>query len=822
MAAHGVSRTLATSPTRSLGDAHSLESQLSVTSTTFIDECASSYSSQGRRGSPLRGTVAGKQVAWGVLSEEHVTLKERKSALHHWRNKELPARPVKTDEPLTPPLTLATMAQPKKVVNLYRSLQVPLDAWEDLAEASLPKSPVSAMADFSSDAAVVDEDEIASAPSDDLDGDLYAGDLDVQNVELSNGTWPQLTPYRTPGFGTHFGLGEETPTTPWGLSPEQPRRIPHKIAARLGGFRDDKGPLVDEAPAACNAACNPARLVPPSLKAESPSLAMPPTRVESSPSPKYGKSSPSPKSVDEGREAPAMAPAAYVCATWTHWRADVDAAFARTDTNGDGKISRTELVRACRLDDGMRALLGLPVQIQLEDGTRDAFERLFGRLEEDSKKVRRDAVALVASTITLDAFRAILAPELLRAHHASSRVAAEQIRSSSDSQMRSSSDSQMRSSSDSQMRSSSDGRHETPGHQTPGHPTPTHETSGQAEYPWGFVKGFVPLPGRLLPSSTPNTRPPPPPSRSAVVEACCSPHVTTPADLRSVATLEAARRHWRPLVPFAPPVTFGRTQLHYLDRAREAARSGCDRVEVAIEAISRLTPAHLGAIEHLYMLLVECRHACRHGSPSTASAALSESEWRHFCMHFLRQPSSFEMLLPMTLLISLHQRFERRCAHAAAQAEPGSTRYTRYRSSDGSNALAPSAVSAGVVSAGVGAFIGLLCEVADHWARRNGLAPEEMDVSLAGSAPGTAPDLGLFEAIRVKLRLPPGLPALHYLLDRIAIASDHESENGGDAVKRSQRHAIIHAIRRQAGQRLVQCTSLDRALEPLRLWPVAA
>ena len=127
-----------------------------------------------------------------------------------------------------------------------------------------------------------------------------------------------------------------------------------------------------------------------------------------------------------------------------------------------------------------------------------------------------------------------------------------------------------------------------------------------------------------------------------------------------------------------------------------------------------------------------------------------------------------------------------------------------------------------MVSAGVGAFIGLLCEVADHWARRNGLAPEEMDVSLAGSAPGTAPDHGLFEAIRVKLRLPPGLPALHYLLDRIAIASDHESENGGDAVKRSQRHAIIHAIRRQAGQRLVQCTSLDRALEPLRLWPVAA
>ena len=75
------------------------------------------------------------------------------------------------------------------------------------------------------------------------------------------------------------------------------------------------------------------------------------------------------------------------------------------------------------------ALLGLSEQIQLEDGTRDAFERLFGRLEEDSKKVRRDAAALVASTITLDTFRAILAPELLRAHHASSARARDAGRS---------------------------------------------------------------------------------------------------------------------------------------------------------------------------------------------------------------------------------------------------------------------------------------------------------------------------------------------------------------------------------------------------------
>jgi hypothetical protein len=775
---------LATSPTRSLGS-HSFESQLSVTSTTFVDECASSYSSQGRRGSPLRGTVA-----------EHVTLKERKSAPHHWRNKELPAHPVKTDELLNPPLTLATMAQPKKVVSLYRSLHVPLEAWEDLAEASLPKSPVSAMADFSSDAAVVDEDET----SDDLDGDL-----DGQNVEPSNGAWPQLTPYR-PGFGTHFGLGEETPTTPWGLSPEQPRRIPHKIATRLGlgGFRDDKGPSLKSEPQV--------RVAEP---LDGLHTVHPASHIN-------GKSSPSLKSVDKGREAPAMAPDAYVRATWTHWRADVDAAFARTDTNGDGQISRTELVRACRLDDGMRALLGLSEQIQLEDGTRDAFERLIGRLEEDSKKVRREAAALVSSTITLDTFRAILAPELLRAHHASSARARDAVE---------------------QMCSSSDSRHQTPGHQTSthqtsghetsGHQTSTHQTSGQVEYPWGFV----PLPGRLLPSSPPTTRPPPPPSRSAVVEACCSPHVTTPSNLRCAATLEAARRHWRPLVPFVPPVTFGRTHLHYLDRAREAARSGCDRVEVAIEAISRLTPAHLGAIQHLYMLLVESRH----GAPSTTGAALSASEWRHFCMHFLRQPSSFGMLLPMTLLLSLHERFERRCAHAAAQAEPG----TRYCSSDGSNALAPSApsapsavsagvASAGVISAGVGAFIGLLCEVADHWARRNGFAPTEPPLSasytkemaaavpLAGTASVTAPDLGLFEAIRVRLRLPPGLPALHYLLDRIAIASDPESENGGDAVKRSQRHAIIHAIRRRAGQRFVKCTSLDRALEPLRLWPVPA
>ena len=61
-------------------------------------------------------------------------------------------------------------------------------------------------------------------------------------------------------------------------------------------------------------------------------------------------------------------------------------AFAWIDRNGDGTISRIELIQACRRDERVRALLGLPQTIRQEDGTRDAFERAFQHLDADDSK----------------------------------------------------------------------------------------------------------------------------------------------------------------------------------------------------------------------------------------------------------------------------------------------------------------------------------------------------------------------------------------------------------------------------------------------------
>lgn len=54
------------------------------------------------------------------------------------------------------------------------------------------------------------------------------------------------------------------------------------------------------------------------------------------------------------------------------------------DRNGDGIISRIELIQACRNDPRVRTLLGLPQAIRQEDGTRDTFEQAFQLLEEDA------------------------------------------------------------------------------------------------------------------------------------------------------------------------------------------------------------------------------------------------------------------------------------------------------------------------------------------------------------------------------------------------------------------------------------------------------
>ena len=62
-------------------------------------------------------------------------------------------------------------------------------------------------------------------------------------------------------------------------------------------------------------------------------------------------------------------------------------AFARIDANGDGVLSRTEVI-ACRANEDIRALLGLPKVIRQEDGTRDAFEAVFQRLADGATRGR--------------------------------------------------------------------------------------------------------------------------------------------------------------------------------------------------------------------------------------------------------------------------------------------------------------------------------------------------------------------------------------------------------------------------------------------------
>ena len=59
-------------------------------------------------------------------------------------------------------------------------------------------------------------------------------------------------------------------------------------------------------------------------------------------------------------------------------RKAVKAAFELIDKNGDGELSRIEVIKAVRTHASVRALLSLPEVIRQEDGTRDVL--LQGRL----------------------------------------------------------------------------------------------------------------------------------------------------------------------------------------------------------------------------------------------------------------------------------------------------------------------------------------------------------------------------------------------------------------------------------------------------------
>jgi Ca2+-binding EF-hand superfamily protein len=137
----------------------------------------------------------------------------------------------------------------------------------------------------------------------------------------------------------------------------------------------------------------------------------------------------------------------------------VAAAFRRIDTNGDGHLSRAEVIIACRTDaevralllgrlaaackcsprrpllsPQVRALLGLPQHIRQEDGTREAFERVFQRFDvDDSKGIEMDEFMRVFADEgrikSLEALDAMLAqPELTSASSTSSARAPSVVR----------------------------------------------------------------------------------------------------------------------------------------------------------------------------------------------------------------------------------------------------------------------------------------------------------------------------------------------------------------------------------------------------------
>ena len=65
---------------------------------------------------------------------------------------------------------------------------------------------------------------------------------------------------------------------------------------------------------------------------------------------------------------------------------DCEEAFKLIDKNGDGVLSRIEVIQACRTDARVAKLLRLPQRIHQEDGSRDRFEEIFQMMDEDDSK----------------------------------------------------------------------------------------------------------------------------------------------------------------------------------------------------------------------------------------------------------------------------------------------------------------------------------------------------------------------------------------------------------------------------------------------------
>jgi Ca2+-binding EF-hand superfamily protein len=82
--------------------------------------------------------------------------------------------------------------------------------------------------------------------------------------------------------------------------------------------------------------------------------------------------------------------------------------FDSLDGNGDGHVSRAEFIKALRRGDtGANALFGLSSTVRQEDGTRDAFERIYQSLDKDNSRsiTWEEFVAVTRETLTLERVR---------------------------------------------------------------------------------------------------------------------------------------------------------------------------------------------------------------------------------------------------------------------------------------------------------------------------------------------------------------------------------------------------------------------------------
>lgn len=60
--------------------------------------------------------------------------------------------------------------------------------------------------------------------------------------------------------------------------------------------------------------------------------------------------------------------------------------FSECDRSGDGYVSKIELIKACRMTEGVSEFFGLPQHIRQEDGSRDLMEELFQDMDVDDDR----------------------------------------------------------------------------------------------------------------------------------------------------------------------------------------------------------------------------------------------------------------------------------------------------------------------------------------------------------------------------------------------------------------------------------------------------